>query len=89
MEKKKARKLFFIGSILFLVGAIAWGTIVLAIPRVDYKSGSKLGSVEKDIMLHFHATSSRDYWEISYTTSGYYAVIYKFDECNYEAYLDG
>ena len=89
MEKKKARKLFFIGSILFLVGAITWGTIVLAIPRVDYTSGSKLGSLNKDIVLHFKATSSRDYWEISYTTSGYYAVIYKFDECNYEAYLNG
>lgn len=74
---------------IFLVGAIAWGTIVLAIPKVNYDSGFKLGSFEGDIVMHFHAESARDYWEISYTTSSFYAVIYKFDECNYENYLQG
>lgn len=89
MEKKGVRRLFFIGIILYFVGASVWGILVFAVPQRDYYSGSILGSADKDIVMHFHATSRRNFWEISYTTSSFYAVIYKFDQCNYEAYLEG
>ncbi|MHA1111686.1 MAG: zinc ribbon domain-containing protein [Promethearchaeota archaeon] len=94
MGKTKGARVLTVFFVLFLVGGFAWFTLIQKYSKSQSWSGKKYGSPDQPIVLEFQAGSRYDYWEISYTTSGYDPYVYdvrvlKMDRCNYEWYLEG
>lgn len=94
MGKTKGIQVVTVFFVIFLVGGFVWFSLIKNHSNSQTWSGKKYGSPDKPIVLEFQAGSRHDYWELTYTTSGYnsygYEVtVYILDRCSFDLYMQG